>query len=192
MNACKKNQQIMQRILDMEASDAERAEIRQHMTVCRTCADAFRSIEYSLDLLASMSAPAPAPDFTARTVERALSAGKARTRHRTYASWGLGVLMILMFISLAAGWSAVMQLAAWIGIRVLPNVLSKGIVLCTVFDKLQTILAELLSLMGDIAIKVVLGKGGPVFWGCLTMLFLAGIMFARPGIRTPGASIKRR
>jgi hypothetical protein len=192
MSTCRKYQQIMHRVLDREASDGERAAVDRHMTVCPTCADFFRSLEFSLDLLAAMPTPTPAPDFTARTVERALSAEKVRDRRGKYVSWCLGILMVLMSISLTAGWSAVMQPVAWLGLRGLLNVLSKGMVLCSVFDKLQTILAGLLSLMGDIAIKVVLGEGGPVFWGCLVVVLLSGFMFARSGIRMSGVSIKRR
>lgn len=192
MTACRKYRQIMHRILDGEASDDERAGVKRHMAVCRACADTFRSLEFSLDLLGSMPAPAPAPDFTARTVQRALSAEKARARRRKSASWGLGVLMILVSASLAAGWLAVMQLLTSLGLRGLLFVLLKGVVLCTVFEKLQAVLTGLLSRMGDIAVDVILGKGGPAFGGCLLMLSLAGVMLARSGIRVPGVSIKRR
>ncbi len=182
----------MHRILDGEASDGERADVEHHMAVCPSCADAYRSLEFSLDLLASMAAPVPAPDFTAKTVERAFLAEKTRARRGTYASWGLGVLMGLISISLAAGLPAVMQPVAWLGFRGLLNVLLKGMALCTVLDKLQAFLAELLSLLGDIAVKVVLGQGAPAFWGCLILMLLAGVIFARPSLRMPGVSIKRR
>ena len=192
MNTCKKYQQIMHRILDMEASEEERESVQQHMAVCRMCADTFSSLKVSLNLLVSMPSPSPSQDFTTKTVERALSADKIRARYRTYASWCFGILMVLISISLAAGWSAIIQSMAWLGLQGLLNVLLKGMVLCTVFDKLQTILVGLSSLMGDIAIKVVLGKGGPAFWGSLMMLFLAGVMLTRSDIRMPRVSIKRR
>jgi hypothetical protein len=125
-------------------------------------------------------------------VEKAFSADKSRERRLKVASWCLGVLMVLMSISLTTGWSAVMQPVAWLGFRGLLNILMKGMALCTVLDKLQAILADILSLLGDIAVKFVLGEGGPAFWGCLTMLILAGLMFARTGSRMPGVIIKRR
>ena len=191
MSACEKYQQILHRILDGEASDGERAAAERHNTVCRACADAFRSLEGSLDLLSSMPVPAPAPEFTARTVERALWAKKIRSRRMKAASWGLGVLMVLISASLAASWSAVMQPVAWLGFRGVLTVLLKGMALWSVFDKLQAILARLLSLAGDIGVEMVLGKGGPAFWGCLMLMLLAGAMFAVHRIRMPGGSIKR-
>lgn len=193
MKRCRQYENIMQNILDGSASGRDRETFERHLLQCKTCRNAYRKMVFSLELLTAAPAPAPGPEFTARTVQKAIEAGKIRIPGRIgVASWCFAGLLVLFTLLLAAGWSSVAGPVARLGLRGLLGVFLEAIVLCRVFDKLQAVLAEVVSIMGDAVVAVALGPGVPVFWGCLLVLCLVLFVFIRSGFRIPDIQIKGR
>jgi anti-sigma factor RsiW len=189
---CDTYNNIMQAVLDGSVSDRDREALDDHMARCRACRNTFESLTFSIDLLMSAPVPTPGPDFTARTVQGAFRAGEVRVLRRKYLSWSLTGLMVLLSTFLAVGWTSVMGPVARLGLRGLLGIFLDVMALVAVIDKLQAVLAELASLMRSAVVAVALSAGAPMLLGCLLVLCLMLIIFARSGFHVPGGLVKRR
>lgn len=192
MRECDTYREIIQRVLDDAASDGERADLERHMAACRACAGLYRSMASSLDLLIASPVPAPAPDFTAKTVAGALRAARVRARRRNCIAGCILGLMLALSASLVVEWASAFQPLVRLGLGRMLRLLMEGMVLCSVFDKLQTILTVVPSTVGEALVRGILGTGGTAFWGCLMTLLLAVFILVWSGIRMSGVSTKRR
>jgi len=192
MNHCKPYEKIMQDVLDGTVSAGHRETLERHLAHCRSCRNAFELLDPGLELLAAVPVPELGPDFTQKTVLMALRAKSTRLKRRRAASWCLASLIVLFSAFFNAGWLVLIEPAVRLGLRSLFRFLVQGLVLFSAFEKLQDALATISASLGEAAVTVVLDKGGPVFIGCLLILFITAFVILRPGPGSSAPAFKRR
>jgi len=189
---CEYIQKIMQKVMDRTVGDAERTDLDQHMTLCRTCATEFKSLQLSLDLLISMPAPEPCPEFTSETVKRAIRAKKDQARRQKVMSWYLSGLTAIISALVIASWSMIFQPATRVVLLSILRTLSRWIALYNSLHKALSVLVSALAYLGDTAVKVVWEVSSPALFGYLIALIIMVIFITIAGVKSSNLSLKRR
>ena len=192
MTKCEYIQKIMQKLMDGTIADAERTDLEQHVTLCRTCATEFKFIQLSLDLLISMPVPEPCPEFTSETVKRAFGAKKDQARRRKVVSLYLSSLTAIISALIIASWSMIFQPVTRGILLSILRTLSGWTALYNGLNKAISVLVSALAHMGDTAVKVVWEVSSPALFGYLIALIIMAIFITIAGVKSSALSLKRR
>jgi hypothetical protein len=182
----------MQKVMDRTVADAERTVLEQHMTLCRTCATGFKSLQLSLDLLISMPVPGPCPEFTSETVKKAFRAKKDQARRQKVMSWYLSGLTAVISALIVASWSMIFQPATRVFLLSILRTLSGWIALYNCLNKALYVLVSVLAYLGDTAVKVVWEVSSPALFGYVIALIMMVIFITIAGVKSLTLSLKRR
>lgn len=192
MTKCEDIQKIMQKTLDRTVTDAERADLEQHMTRCPDCATEFKSLQLSLDLLVAMPVPEPGPEFTSETIKRAFRAKKDNMRRQKVMSWSLSGLIAIISALIVGSWLIVFQPAIKWGLLIILRTLSGWISLYNGLSKALSALVSAFTYLGDLAVDVVWGVSSPALSGYLIALILMVFFSTIAGLKSSTLSLKRR
>jgi predicted anti-sigma-YlaC factor YlaD len=187
---CEYIQKIMQKVIDRTAGDAERTDLEQHISLCRTCATEFKSLQLSLDLLISMPVPEACPEFTSETVKRAFRAKKDQVRRQKVMSWYLSGVTAVISALIVASWSMIFQPATRGFLLSILRTLSGWIALYNGLSKALSVLLSGLAYLGDTAVKIIWEVSTPALFGYLTALIIMVIFIIIAGVKSSTLSLK--
>jgi predicted anti-sigma-YlaC factor YlaD len=162
----------MDRSLDGEISQGEKALLDRHITMCRDCAREFKALQLGLDILASMPIPEPDAGFTSETVKKAFRAKKILARRQKVIAWFLAGLTAIISALILASWPIMFQPALkWTALNFL-RVLSGLEIILMILRKFLSTLAAVLIPLGDNALRLLCQGTATALYGYMIALMI--------------------
>jgi len=172
MNRCTDFQKLMNRSLDREISQGEKALLDRHITLCRDCAREFRALQLGLDMLVSMPVPEPDAGFTSETVKKAFRAKKILAHRQKVIAWFLACLTAIISALILASWPIIFQPALkWAALNFL-SVLSGLDIILNILRKFLSTLAAILTPLGENALQLLYQGTATALYGYMIALMI--------------------
>jgi predicted anti-sigma-YlaC factor YlaD len=172
MSECMDFQRLMNRSLDGEISQEERALLNQHLALCQNCTREFKALQLGLDMLVSMPVPEPDAGFTSGTVKKASRAKKIMARRQKAISLSLSGVAAMISILILVSWTAIFQPAIkWSALNIL-SLFSELEILLDILHKFLSALAAILIPLVDNTFHAVWQGAAPAFYGYLIALII--------------------
>lgn len=172
MTECKDFQRLMNRYLDGEITQGEKALLDRHITMCRDCSREFKALQLGLDTLASMPVPEPDAGFTSETVKKAFRAKRILARRQKVMAWFLAGLTVMISALIVTSWTMIFQPALkWAALHIL-SVLSEFEVILIILRKFISTIAAILLPLGENALQLLWQETASVLYVYLISLMI--------------------
>jgi len=180
MSECKDFQRLMNRSLDGEITQGEKALLDRHIAMCRDCSREFKALQLGLDTLASMPVPEPEAGFTSETVKKAFRAKRILARRQKVMAWFLAGLTVMISALIVTSWTMIFQPALkWAALHIL-SVLSEFEVIIIILRKFISTMAAILMPLRENALQLLYqGTATALYIYLISLMILVFFMFIK-------------